>query len=106
MVDTNTPPQHLQFNGLIDFPFGRGKRWLGNVNKPLNELVGGWQLAGAGRFTVTDFAITSTNWGPTNPLKIYKKSVPDHRLPSGTCLKSMNGSTATSRRLRSRVVRR
>ncbi len=63
MVDTNTPPQHLQFNGLIDFPFGRGKRWLGNVNKPLNEVVGGWQLAAAGRFTVTDFAITTTNLG-------------------------------------------
>ena len=87
MVDTNTPPQHLQFNFLVDFPFGRGKRWLGNANKPLNEVVGGWQLAGAGRITVTDFAITNTNWGPTNPLKKYKKSVQITDCTSGTCLK-------------------
>jgi hypothetical protein len=87
MVDTNTPPQHLQFNGLIDFPFGRGKRWLSNVNKPLNEVVGGWQLAAAGNFTVTDFAITNTNWGPTNPLVRYKKSAPITDCSSGQCVK-------------------
>ncbi len=88
MVDTNTPPQHVQFNGLIDFPFGRGKRWLSNVNKPLNEVVGGWQLAAAGRFTVTDFAITTTNFGPTHPLVKYKKSAPITDCRSGNCVKS------------------
>jgi hypothetical protein len=27
-------------------PFGRGKRWGGNVSRGLDILVGGWQLAG------------------------------------------------------------
>jgi hypothetical protein len=88
MVDTNTPPQHLQFNGILDLPFGRGKRWLGNVNKPLNEAVGGWQIAGAGAVEITDFAITTTNWGPTNPLHVYKKGAPITDCRSGTCVKS------------------
>ncbi len=88
MVDTNTPPQHLQFNGLIDLPFGRGKRWLSGVSKPLNELVGGWELAGAGAVQITDFAISSTNWGPTNPLKVYKKSAPITDCRSGNCVKA------------------
>ncbi len=87
MVDTNTPPQHVQFNGLIDLPFGRGKRWLGSVDKPLNELVGGWQLAAAGNLTVTDFAITTTNWGPTSKLSKFKKSAPITDCTSGQCVK-------------------
>ena len=88
MVDTNNPPQHLQFNGLIDLPFGRGKRWLGNSNRALDEVVGGWQLAGAGRIGVTDFAINTTNWGPTNPIKVYKHGAPITDCRSGVCLKS------------------
>jgi hypothetical protein len=95
MVDTNTPPQHMQFNALVDFPFGRGKRWLGNVNKPTNELVGGWQLAAAGHIQVTDFAVLTTNFGPTPNGDVpsrynihrYKKSVPITDCSSGTCLK-------------------
>jgi hypothetical protein len=87
MVDTNTPPQHIQFNGLIDFPFGRGKRWLSNINKPLDEVVGGWQLAAAGRLVVTDFQITTTNWGPTSPLKLYKHKVLINDCSSGQCEK-------------------
>jgi len=87
MVDTNTPPQHLQFNALIDFPFGRGKRWLSGVSKPMNELVGGWQLAAAGRIQVLDFAVLTTNWGPTARLVKYKKSAPITDCSSGQCVK-------------------
>jgi hypothetical protein len=87
MVDTNTPPQHLQFNGLIDFPFGRGKRWLSGVNKPLDEIVGGWQIAASGNLTVKDFAVLTTNWGPTSKLVRYKKSAPVTDCTSGSCVK-------------------
>ena len=69
-------------------PFGRGKRWLGNTSKALNEVVGGWQISGAGRFIVTDFQITTTNWGTTNPLKAYKHGAPITDCRSGVCLKS------------------
>lgn len=86
MVDTNTPPQHVQFNGIIDMPFGRGKRWMSGSNRVVNEMVGGWQVAGSGYFTVTDFAITNSNFGPTNPLKIYKKSKLIQDCTSGQCV--------------------
>jgi hypothetical protein len=87
MVDTNNPPQHIQFNGVVDLPFGRGKRWLGGVSKGLNELIGGWQIAGAGNVVEKDFQITTTNWGPTNPLKVYKHGAPITDCRSGVCLK-------------------
>ena len=87
MVDTNTPPQHLQFNGLIDLPFGRGKRWLGGVNKPLNEAGRRLAACRCGQFTVTDFAITTTNWGPTSKLSKLQEIRADHRLHQRQCLK-------------------
>ncbi|HUA97997.1 MAG TPA: carboxypeptidase-like regulatory domain-containing protein [Terracidiphilus sp.] len=92
MVDNNSPPQHLQFNGLLDLPFGRGKRWLSNINKPLNEAVGGWQVAGAGTVQFTDFYPTTTNWGPTagsgaagNSLHLFKKKAKIQDCRSGIC---------------------
>ncbi|MGH9343505.1 MAG: hypothetical protein ACRD19_07080, partial [Terriglobia bacterium] len=88
MEDPYNPPQQVRFNGIYDFPVGRGKRFLSGANKALNELVGGWQLAGAGSVLGQDFQITSSNWGPTNPLHVYKKGAPITDCRSGTCLKS------------------
>jgi hypothetical protein len=48
-------------------------------------LVGGFQLAGDGNIVSQDFAITATNWGPTNPLKIYKHGAPITDCRSGVC---------------------
>ncbi|MGH9605891.1 MAG: carboxypeptidase regulatory-like domain-containing protein [Terracidiphilus sp.] len=106
MTDTNNPPQHLQFNTLIDIPVGRGKRWLANVNKPVNEAIGGWQIAGSGDVRITDFAITNSNWGAPaasgaakNSIHIYKHKMPIVDCSSGTCLKEyewFNGYIAPS----------
>jgi hypothetical protein len=85
MVDTNNPPQHIQFNGVVDLPFGRGKRFLGGVSKGLNEVVGGWQVAGSGSVVEKSFQITTTNFGPTNPLKVYRGSAPITDCRSGVC---------------------
>jgi len=74
-VDTAIPKQHITFNGVVDLPFGRGKRFLGNVNRWQNEAVGGWQIAGAGQVVSQDFAVANGNWGATNPIKYYKNSV-------------------------------
>jgi hypothetical protein len=97
MVDSNSPPQHLQFNGLIDLPFGRGKHWLGGVNKPLNELVGGWQLAGDGQVLNQVFYPLTTNFGAVNggsvptsgyALHVYKKGAPVTDCRGNVCKKS------------------
>jgi hypothetical protein len=87
MVDTAVPKQHVQFNGIVDLPFGRGKRFLGNANRLVNEFVGGFQIAGSGSITSQDFAVKSTQWGPTNPLTLYKHAKPITDCRSGNCLK-------------------
>ena len=86
ILDSAIPQQHLQFNWAIDLPFGRGKWLLGNANRFVNELAGGWQFAGDGQVVSQDFQVGNTNWGATNPLKTYKHDRPkvtDCR--SGTC---------------------
>jgi hypothetical protein len=88
MEDTGIPLQHIKFNGIVDLPFGRGKKFLRNANRFLNELVGGYELAGSGGVVSQDFAVSNGNWGPTNPLKIYKKSKPVTDCRSGNCYKA------------------
>ncbi|HEV2484891.1 MAG TPA: carboxypeptidase-like regulatory domain-containing protein [Terracidiphilus sp.] len=87
-VDTAVPKQHIQFNGIVDLPVGRHKRFMGNVNRFVDELVGGYQIAGSGSVASQDFGVTSSHWGATNPLKIYKKNAPITDCRSGLCYKS------------------
>jgi Carboxypeptidase regulatory-like domain len=86
-VDTAFPKQEIKFNGIVDMPVGRGKRFLSNANRALDELVGGWQIAGDGNIHAQDFTITSSNWGPTNPLHVYKHGMPITDCRSGVCYK-------------------
>jgi Carboxypeptidase regulatory-like domain len=85
MVDTGIPKHHIQFNGIYDLPFGRGKQFLGNSNRFMNELVGGFQVAGSGQIISQDFVVGSGNWGPTNPLHVYKHGAPITDCRSGVC---------------------
>jgi len=85
MVDTGIPKHHINFNGVYDLPVGRGKRFLGNANSFLNEVVGGFQIAGSGQVISQDFTVGSGNWGPTNPLKIYKHGARITDCRSGVC---------------------
>jgi len=85
LVDTAIPKQHIAFNGVVDLPFGRGKRFFSGANKALNELIGGFQIAGDGNIVSQDFAVNATNWGPTNPLHVYKHAKPITDCRSGVC---------------------
>jgi hypothetical protein len=84
-IDTAIPKQHISFNGIIDLPFGTGKRFLGRSNRFVNELVGGFQIAGDGNIVSQDFAVASSNWGATNPIKIYKHQHPITDCRSSVC---------------------
>ena len=86
--DTGVPLQHVQFNGIVDLPFGRGKRFLGNANRLMNELIGGYQIAGAGSVVSEDFAVNNGNWGPTNPIHVYKHGAKVTDCRSGNCYKA------------------
>jgi len=84
-LDTAIPQQHIQFNGILDVPVGRGKRFLGNSNRLVNELVGGFQIAGSGNVLSQHFQPVATNWGPVNPIKMYKHGAKVKDCRSGVC---------------------
>lgn len=77
--------QHIEFNGIYDMPFGRGKRFLGNANRFVDELVGGWQIAGVGNIASQRFAPGLGYYGPTSPIHIYKHKHPIVDCRSGVC---------------------
>ena len=83
-VDSAVPMHHIQFNGIVDAPFGQGKRFLGNANRFVDEVVGGWQVAGYGGVVSQAFYPASSMWGPVNPIHLYKhQRITDCR--SGIC---------------------
>jgi len=98
-IDTAIPEHHISFNGVVDLPVGRGKRFLGNSNKFVDELIGGYQVAFVGNVLSQSFQPASTNWGATNPIKVYKHRAPITDCRSGVCYKEyewFNGYLAPS----------
>ncbi len=88
-LDTAIPLHHIQFNGIVDLPFGRGKRFFANSNRFMDELIGGFQVAGDGSVASQTFQVSSGNWGPHNPIKVYKHGakVADCRS-NGQCIEA------------------
>lgn len=87
-LDNTIPQHHVRFTGIVDLPFGRGKRFLGNANRFLDEVVGGFQVAGDGNVLSQVFQPNGGNWGTTNPITIYKHRHPITDCRSGVCDKS------------------
>ena len=83
--DTAIPLHRLTFNGVVDVPLGKGRRFLGNSNKFLNALVGGYQMAFVGTMVSQAFQVTNTNFGDYNPITRYKNSAPVRDCRSGVC---------------------
>jgi hypothetical protein len=89
MLDnTNAPIHHITFNGIFDLPVGRGKRFLGNANRFLDELVGGYQFAGDGNIASQVFQPSAGNYGQISPVQVYKQKYPTVDCTSGVCEKS------------------
>ena len=81
------PFHHIWINAIYDLPFGHGKWLLSNANRFVDELAGGWEIAGVGQVLSQGFAPTSNNWGPNNPIKLYKHSKPQITdCSSGKCV--------------------
>jgi hypothetical protein len=80
-------PHHIQFTYIYDLPFGRGKMFLGKANRLVDELVGGYQLAGDGTVQMINFQPASGNWGATSPIQVYKHKMPVTDCTSGNCYK-------------------
>ena len=57
------------------------------MNRLMDELVGGFQLAGDGSITSQVFQPGAGNRGPTHPLKVYKHKKPITDCRNGVCYK-------------------
>lgn len=57
------PTHRLTFNMLYELPFGNGRHFLAGASKPVNTLVGGWELAVVG-FNQTGQFLTPLWSGP------------------------------------------
>jgi hypothetical protein len=57
---SEVPPHRLRWNGIYELPFGRGKKFGGSVSKPVNLLVGGWQLAFIGTYQSGNWSSVSS----------------------------------------------
>ncbi|MGH9785663.1 MAG: hypothetical protein ACRD88_15925, partial [Terriglobia bacterium] len=84
-IDTAIPVHRIAFNGIVELPLGKGKRFLGNSNRLVNALVGGFQLAFTGTVVSQGFQAASANWGATNPVQVYKDKAPITDCRSGVC---------------------
>jgi hypothetical protein len=71
-VDTAIPQHHVSFNGVVDLPFGKGKRFLQSPHRFLDALVGGYQVAFIGNVLSQAFQANASNWGATSQVEIYK----------------------------------
>jgi hypothetical protein len=87
-IMTAYPLHHIQFNGVVDLPFGRGKRFFGNVNRFVDEMIGGFQIAGTGSIVSQEFQPPTTHWGSVAPLKLYKHKHPIVDCRTGECYKA------------------
>lgn len=84
-ADTDIPLHRVTFNGLVDVPFGKGRRLLKNANKFVDALVGGYQVAFVGTMRSQAFQVGNSNYGATSPIKLYKDAVPVTDCRSGVC---------------------
>jgi hypothetical protein len=84
-IDTAIPQHHLTFNGIVDLPVGRGKKFLGNSNRFLDALLGGYQVAFIGQFLSQSFQVSAANWGAMSPIQAYGDSEPITDCRSGVC---------------------
>lgn len=85
--DNAQPTMRIRFNWVVDLPVGRGKKFFGNANRFVDELIGGFQFAGDGHFVSDLVQPISGGWGATNPMKTYKHKYPVTDCTSGICYK-------------------
>ena len=57
----------LNANWIAELPFGKGKRFVGNVGSVGDAVIGGWELSGVARWTSGfPFTVDNGNFWPTN----------------------------------------
>jgi len=83
--DTGIPKHRVNWNFLVDLPFGKGKPIAGNANRLVNTVIGGWQIAGYGSLVSRYFQLPTSYWGAQNGVEVYGKQHPIQDCRSGVC---------------------
>ena len=83
--DADIPKHRVRWNFLVDLPFGRGKKLLGNSGNNLNRLVGGWQIAGYGTTASRYWSLPTNNWGKFGEVQVYGTQYKISDCRQGTC---------------------
>jgi hypothetical protein len=83
--DVDIPKHRINWNWIVDLPFGKGKSIYAGAGSVMNRIVGGWQLAGQGSVRSNWWTLPTDNWVYPNEVEIYgtKYKVQDCR--SGVC---------------------
>ena len=84
--DISIPKHHMQWNFIVDLPFGKGKPIGRNAGRLLNAAIGGWQLSGIGSMVSAYDTVPVTGWANFAPLQFYGKKYPIQNCTSGTCI--------------------
>jgi hypothetical protein len=84
-VDTAIPMHRVNYNGILEMPFGKGRRYLRNSSKLVDAVFGGFQLAFTGQAVSQSFQVASGNWGGSSPVEVYKSGAPITDCRSGVC---------------------
>ena len=83
--DTGIPKHRVNWNWIVDLPFGRGKALGRNSSGWINGLIGGWQIAGNGALFSRYFQLPTSMWGPLGNVEVYGKKYPIQDCRSGVC---------------------
>jgi hypothetical protein len=83
--DRDIPKHRVNWNWIVDLPFGRGKALGGNSSGLINGLIGGWQIAGNGALFSRYFQLPTSMWGPIGNVESYGKKYPIQDCRSGVC---------------------
>jgi hypothetical protein len=83
--DIGIPKHRVNWNWIVDLPFGKGKPLGRNATGFLNALIGGWQIAGNGALVSRYFTLPTGNWGPVGKVETYGKKYPIQDCRSGVC---------------------
>jgi hypothetical protein len=92
-IDSAFGPQSIAWNGVVDVPVGRGKKFFGKANRLVDELIGGYQIAYNGSAWLNWMSVNAGNWGGANPqgtgskgkVEVYKHKYKVTDCSSGVC---------------------
>jgi hypothetical protein len=83
--DPSFPKHKVNWNWIADLPFGRGKSIAGEARGFLNQVIGGWQVAGLGALNSEYFALPTGIHPTGEKIQMYGYKYPIQDCRSGVC---------------------